>query len=233
MPGKSWTTTQRKVAREELAHLERRRHLASWAINFCTSAALLVCTVIAALFATNSSPPTSSGSRALLFVGAMLALIGGLACFPARGLRLDSHGAHHPHEVQLLNRGRRKRLSPAPHPESGTSMPADNELVFTPARRLARMIAARKVSATEVVRAFIAQIERVNREVNAIVTFLPEAALKAAKALDRRTGSARAFGLDCRSRTRICCRQRACERRTARRFTPSTSPKRITCSSSD
>ena len=68
-------------------------------------------------------------------------------------------------------------------------MPADNELVFTPARRLARTIAARKVSATEVVRAFIAQIERVNREVNAIVTFLPEAALKAAKALDRRTGA--------------------------------------------
>ena len=68
-------------------------------------------------------------------------------------------------------------------------MPADNELVFTPARCLARMIAARKVSATEVVRAFIAQIERVNREVNAIVTFLPEAALKAAKALDRRTGA--------------------------------------------
>jgi amidase len=35
-------------------------------------------------------------------------------------------------------------------------------------------------------RAFIAQIERVNREVNAIVTFLPEAALDAARKLDRR-----------------------------------------------
>ena len=68
-------------------------------------------------------------------------------------------------------------------------MHADNDLVFTPARRLARMIAARKVSATEVMRAFIAQIGRVNREVNAIVTFLPEAALKAAKALDRRRGA--------------------------------------------
>ena len=34
--------------------------------------------------------------------------------------------------------------------------------------------------------AFIAQIERVNPKVNAIVTFLPEQALKAAKALDRK-----------------------------------------------
>src|SRR5947208_440249 len=54
-----------------------------------------------------------------------------------------------------------------------------------PARHLARMIRARQVSATEVMKAFIAQIERVNPKVNAIVTFLPEAALKAAKALDR------------------------------------------------
>ncbi|MDC8774462.1 DUF2721 domain-containing protein [Roseateles albus] len=34
----------------ELACLERRRHLASWAINYCTSAALMVCTVIVTLF---------------------------------------------------------------------------------------------------------------------------------------------------------------------------------------
>ena len=67
-------------------------------------------------------------------------------------------------------------------------MPADSELVFTPARRLARMIAARKVSATEVMRAFIAQIERVNDKVNAIVTFVPDAALAAAKRLDRVRG---------------------------------------------
>src|SRR3954466_10993986 len=55
-----------------------------------------------------------------------------------------------------------------------------------PARRLARMIRARQVSVTEVMEAFIAQIERVNPKVNAIVTFLPEQALKAAKILDRR-----------------------------------------------
>jgi amidase len=54
-----------------------------------------------------------------------------------------------------------------------------------PARRLARLLKAGKLSAAEVMRAFIARIERVNPKVNAIVTFLPEQALKAAKALDR------------------------------------------------
>ncbi len=45
---------------------------------------------------------------------------------------------------------------------------------------------ARQLSATEVMRAFIAQIERINPKVNAIVTFLPEEGLKAAKALDKK-----------------------------------------------
>ena len=62
----------------------------------------------------------------------------------------------------------------------------DAELCFTGARRLAQMIRARKVSASEVMRAFIAQIERVNPKVNAIVTFLPEQALKEAKKLERK-----------------------------------------------
>src|SRR3989440_10660084 len=44
-------------------------------------------------------------------------------------------------------------------------------------------------------RAFIAQVERVNPKVNAIVTFLPEQALKAAKALDRKKSSAPLAGL--------------------------------------
>jgi amidase len=62
------------------------------------------------------------------------------------------------------------------------------ELHYLPAKQLARMIRARKVSATEVMRAFIAQVERTNPKVNAIVTFLPEQALKEAQALDRRKG---------------------------------------------
>jgi amidase len=62
------------------------------------------------------------------------------------------------------------------------------DIPFTPARQLARLLHARKISATEVMRAFIAQVERVNPKVNAIVTFLPEQALKEAKALDRKKG---------------------------------------------
>ncbi len=61
-----------------------------------------------------------------------------------------------------------------------------NELHYKGARQLARMIRNRKVSATEVMRAFIAQVERVNPKLNAIVTFLPDEALKQARALDRR-----------------------------------------------
>ena len=60
-----------------------------------------------------------------------------------------------------------------------------SELCFKPARELARLIAGRKLSAAELVRAFIARIERVNPRLNAIVTFLPEQALAAAKALER------------------------------------------------
>ena len=63
-----------------------------------------------------------------------------------------------------------------------------NDIVFQPAKKLARLIRNRKLSATEVVRAFIAQIERVNPKVNAVVTFVPERALKHARALDRRKG---------------------------------------------
>jgi amidase len=62
----------------------------------------------------------------------------------------------------------------------------DTELCFAGARRLAQLLRARKVSSIEVVKAFIAQIERVNPQVNAIVTFVPERALTQAKAQDRK-----------------------------------------------
>jgi amidase len=61
-----------------------------------------------------------------------------------------------------------------------------SDLCFLPARKLARLLRERKLSATEVVGAFIAQVERVNPKVNAIVTFLPERALKEAKLLDKK-----------------------------------------------
>jgi amidase len=61
-----------------------------------------------------------------------------------------------------------------------------SELCYTPAAHLARMLRVRKISATELTRAFIDRIERVNPKVNAIVTFLPELALARAKAMDRK-----------------------------------------------
>jgi amidase len=64
-------------------------------------------------------------------------------------------------------------------------------VIFQSAKKLARLMRTRKVSAVEVMRAHIAQIERVNPRVNAIVTFLPEAALKEAKKLDAKRARAR------------------------------------------
>ena len=60
-----------------------------------------------------------------------------------------------------------------------------SDICFTPARKLASLVRGRKLSATEVMKAFIAQIERVNPKVNAIVTFLPELALSAARKFDK------------------------------------------------
>jgi amidase len=69
------------------------------------------------------------------------------------------------------------------------------DLCFTPARTLARLIHARKLSVSELMLAFIAQVERVNPKVNAIVTFLPEQALQAARALDRKKAKPPLAGL--------------------------------------
>jgi amidase len=58
------------------------------------------------------------------------------------------------------------------------------ELCFFTAAELARRIRAKELSCLEVMEAHIAQIERVNPQVNAIVTFLPEQALQQARAAD-------------------------------------------------
>src|SRR5919108_840400 len=58
------------------------------------------------------------------------------------------------------------------------------EVWFADATELAGRIARREVSVTEVVRAHLAQIERVNPKVNAIVTFTAERALEEARAKD-------------------------------------------------
>ena len=59
------------------------------------------------------------------------------------------------------------------------------EITFAPARQLAAQLARRELSAVEVMRAFLAQIERVNPTVNAIVT------LRSAEELARRRGRGR------------------------------------------
>ena len=87
----------RITAREELGDLERRRHLASWAINFCTSAALLVCIVIVALFVEEFFSTNLKWLAGVLFVCAMVALIGGLFAFlrevylATHVVRIDEH----------------------------------------------------------------------------------------------------------------------------------------------
>jgi amidase len=59
-----------------------------------------------------------------------------------------------------------------------------SELCFMTATELARRLRARELSAVEVMQAHLAQIERVNPRVNAIVTLLPERALAGARAAD-------------------------------------------------
>jgi amidase len=61
---------------------------------------------------------------------------------------------------------------------------APNDLCFTPATDLAAMIRSKKVSAREVMQAHLAQIERVNPAVNAIVTLVADRAMVDAAAAD-------------------------------------------------
>jgi len=78
---KDLDATRRSMARNEIRDLERRRKLASWSINFCTGAALLVCILIAALFLEEFAGVNIHTIVGILFVVAMVALIGGLASF--------------------------------------------------------------------------------------------------------------------------------------------------------
>ncbi len=83
--------SERSVARAEIGYLERRRKLgASWSINFCTCAALLVCFLIATLFVEELMNANIRWVAGVLFVAAMIALIGGLASF-LREVYLATH----------------------------------------------------------------------------------------------------------------------------------------------
>ena len=71
----------RALACTEITHLGRRRQLASWAINFSTVGALLVCLVIVTLFVDDLFATDLRVLAGALFVCALAALIGGLTCF--------------------------------------------------------------------------------------------------------------------------------------------------------
>lgn len=81
--GGSLNTAGVASARRELASLERRRHLASWSINFCTGAALLVCMVIMTLFVEEYLGASLKWLAGVQFIAAMVSVIAGLSCFMA------------------------------------------------------------------------------------------------------------------------------------------------------
>ena len=80
----------RAAARLEIRTLERRRRVCSWSINFCTTAALLVCLVIVTLFMEEFFSTKLNWVAGALFVGAMVAVICGLTCF-LREVYLATH----------------------------------------------------------------------------------------------------------------------------------------------
>jgi amidase len=68
------------------------------------------------------------------------------------------------------------------------------EICFLTATELSRRILARDLSSREVMEAHLAQIERVNPKVNAIVTLLPEQAMELSKAADESLVRGRELG---------------------------------------
>jgi Protein of unknown function (DUF2721) len=77
-------------AQEDLAVFVRRARLASWAINFCTTAALLICADIATLFIDAFVGTQLRWLVGALFILTMIALIGGLISF-LREVYLATH----------------------------------------------------------------------------------------------------------------------------------------------
>jgi amidase len=69
------------------------------------------------------------------------------------------------------------------------------DICFMPATQLAQAIRSKQLSAREVMEAHLAQIERVNPKVNAVVTLLPEQALEQASAADEALARGETVGL--------------------------------------
>jgi len=91
----------RASLRVELVHLEERRRLASWSINFCTAAAL----VIVALFVEEFFAVNVRWVAGVLFVLALMCLIGGLFTF-LREVYLATHSVR----IDLAQVERAERL---------------------------------------------------------------------------------------------------------------------------
>ena len=81
------------LVRLELGSLERPRHLASWSINFCTGAALLVCTVIVTLFIEEFLGADLKWLAGAQFIATMVSVIAGLSCFMAE-VYIATHASH-------------------------------------------------------------------------------------------------------------------------------------------
>jgi hypothetical protein len=81
---KSWyglDDSERLDVRQELSSLAHRATFTSWAINLCAFAALLVCTLIAALFVEAIAGMSLRWLVGALFILAMVALSSGVVCF--------------------------------------------------------------------------------------------------------------------------------------------------------
>lgn len=77
----------------EMSILARRARMIHWAIGLCTGCALLVCMVIATLFIGSITAVQLPGVIAMLFILAMLSLVGGLLCF-VREIALGTGNIH-------------------------------------------------------------------------------------------------------------------------------------------
>jgi hypothetical protein len=124
-----WTAlgeAARTGARGELGTLARRAHLASWAINFCIFSGLLVCGVIGTLFLDALLGTQLKWLVSVLFIGSMIAVIGGLVSFLG--------------EVYLATHT--LRIGPPPVSDSAVSSSRSTELTERPHERTMRLAAS-------------------------------------------------------------------------------------------
>ncbi len=88
-----------------------------------------------------------------------------------------------------------RAFSPSP-PAPSAPPPTESDICFLRAVDMAEMIRQKKLSAAEVMKAHLRQIERVNPKVNAVVTLVPEDQLMAqARAADEALAKGRLLGL--------------------------------------